>query len=355
MKQKQKAVKHKAVKYRAVMEHCVGETRAAIYSGKTLIELHVRRWSNENKPRTGDTFSGLITRIEPSIGAAFVDLGHGPDGFLKFSNAPGAPRLSEGKYIQVYITRDAEPGKGPVLKFEALSSVTGADAKKKGPIKSQTFEQYLSQRFGKITFDKAAVNAFEQLVEEELAIPGGGDLAIERTRALTAIDIDKGVANSGFTVSLAACALIASQIRLRGLGGLFVIDFPNLRQVKQRENVYNALVEAFEGDPETIKIAPLSRFGTMEMTRAKTRLSLDETLMNKRGEPTVETSALWALRRLEREGRANAGAKLTLCVPTDVLAWLEADSIGWKTAMTERLGARFTLKLADKVSVEADR
>ncbi len=352
---KQRTVKSKVGKYRAVMEYGVGETRAAIYSGKTLIELHVRRWSNQNKPRTGDIFSGLITRIEPSIGAAFVDLGHGPDGFLKFSNAPGAPRLSEGKYIEVFITREAEPGKGPVLKFERLSKTDGADAKKKGPVKSQTFEQYLTQRFGNVTFDKAAVNALEQVLEEELAIPGGGDLAIERTRALTAIDIDKGAANSGFTVSLAACALIASQIRLRGLGGLFVIDFPNLRQVKQRENVYNALVEAFEGDPETIKIAPLSRFGTMEMTRAKTRLSLDETLMNKRGEPTVETSALWALRRLEREGRASAGAQLTLSVPADVLAWLEADTIGWKAAMSERLGARFVLKLADKVSVEADR
>ncbi len=338
------------MKRRAVIEEAVGETRAAVYEGKRLAELYAWRWSDKNKPRAGDIFSGRISRIETSLAAAFVELGHGPDGFLKFSNAPGAPRLTEGKYIHAFVTRDSEPGKGPVLKFEDM-----ANENVKGPIKSKTLREFLENRFEGISIDEAAVSAVDEAVETELAIAGGGSIAIERTRALTAIDVDKGAANSGFDVSLAACELIASQLRLRGLGGLFVIDFPNLRQVKQREKVYAAMVKAFKDDSEPVKIAPMSRFGTIEMTRAKTRLSLDETLMTKFGEPTVETQALRGLRLLEREGRASGGAQLTLTTPPDVFDWLSKDTIGWKPAMTERLGARFKLAEGRTISVDGDR
>ena len=338
------------MKRRAVIENAIGETRAAVYEGKQLTELFAWRWSDNGKPRAGDIFSGRISRIEPSLGAAFVELGFGPDGFLKFSNAPGAPRLTEGKYIHVLVTRDAEPGKGPILKFVSMAS-----DQVKGPIQSKTLREFLEHKFVGIKIDEAAVNAIDDAVETELAIPSGGSLAIERTRALTAIDIDKGGANSGFDVSLAACKLIASQLRLRGLGGLFVIDFPNLRQVKQREKIYHAMLKAFEGDSEPVKIAPMSRFGTIEMTRAKTCLSLDETLTNKNGEPTVETQALYGLRQLEREGRSNGGAQLKLTLPPTVFEWLNEDTIVWREALTNRLGARFTLEQGEKMLIEADR
>lgn len=338
------------MKRRIVIDKAVGETRAAVFEGKTLVELYVRRWSEQGLPRAGDIFCGRITRIEQRMDAAFVDLGNGPDGFLKFTNAVGAPRLAEGRYIHVLITRDAEVGKGPVLKFHAA-----ADGERAGPVKARSLEDLLIDRFPGAKVDYAAVSAVDEAVEVEIAIPGGGDIAIERTRALTAIDVDKGYALSGFDVSLGAATLIASQIRLRGLGGLFVIDFPNLRQVKQREKLYAAMQDAFAGDPNVVKIAPMSRFGTVELTRAKTVASLDETLMDDRGEPTVETTALLGLRRLEREGRESAGAQLVLTVPQAAYDWLLADSIGWRDAMTERLGARFTLAAGDAVDVSADR
>ena len=338
------------MKRRGVIEEAVGETRAAVFEGKRLVELYAWRWSDNGKPRAGDIFSGRISRIETSLGAAFVELGHGPDGFLKFSNAPGAPRLTEGKYIHAFVTRDSEHGKGPVLKF-----VDMAADNVKGPFKSKTLHEFLENRFEGISIDKASVSAVDEAVETELAIAGGGSIAIERTRALTAIDVDKGSANSGFDVALAACELIASQLRLRGLGGLFVIDFPNLRQVKQREKVYAAMIKAFSGDVEPVKIAPMSRFGTIEMTRARTRLSLDETLMTKSSVPSVETQALHGLRLLEREGRFSGGAQLTLTVLPQAFNWLTEDRIGWRSAMTERLGARFKIVKGNSISVDSDR
>ncbi|MGB0908645.1 MAG: ribonuclease E/G, partial [Maricaulaceae bacterium] len=92
------------MKQRIIVENAVGESRAAVFEGKQLIELYVRRWSERTKPRAGDIFCGRITSIEKSLDAAFVDLGFGKPGFLKFSNASNAPHLTEGQYIQAYVT-----------------------------------------------------------------------------------------------------------------------------------------------------------------------------------------------------------------------------------------------------------
>jgi len=115
------------------------------------------------------------------------------------------------------------------------------------------------------------------------------------------------------------------------------------------------MIKAFSGDVEPVKIAPMSRFGTIEMTRARTRLSLDETLMTKSSVPSVETQALHGLRLLEREGRFSGGAQLTLTVLPPAFNWLTEDRIGWRSAMTERLGARFKIVKGNSISVDSDR
>jgi len=338
------------MKRRIIIEEAVGETRAAVYEAKLLVELYARRWSDKSEPRAGDIFSGRITRIEKKMDAAFVDLGSISDGFLKFTNAQGAPHLTEGQYIQVLITREAEQNKGAILKFHAV-----ANDKKIGPIKAKTLKEFLIDRFPDAKVDEAAVNAIEEAIAIEVAIPGGGDIAIESTRALTAVDVDKGYAVSGFDVSIAACDVIAREIRRRNLGGLFVIDFPNLRQARQREKLYDAICTSFETDPNTVKIAPVSRFGTVELTRAKTGRSLEELMLDSAGYPTVETQALRALRVLEREGRSSPGAKLVLSVPDVVFSWLKAKHIDWEQSISERLGARFEIAIGDEVDVSSDR
>ena len=338
------------MKRRILIEKAIGETRGAVFEGKMLVELYCWRWSDRGKPRSGDIFAGRISRIEKKMDAAFVDLGDGADGFLKFTNAQNAPRLTEGQYIQVLVTREAEANKGPVLKFHDVLSEP-----QKGVIKNQNLSEFLNSRFPDSKIDQAAVNALDDAIETEVSVPGGGDISIERTRALTAIDVDKGYAISGFDVSIAACGVIASEIRRRNLGGLFVIDFPNLRQARQREKLYDAILEAFDNDPNTVKIAPVSRFGTIELIRAKTGLSLDEVMLNSAGTQSTETQALGALRALEKEGRVNAGAQLTLTVTPEVQNWLSSRLIDWEAPMTDRLGARFKVIAGEKIDVSADR
>ena len=75
------------IKRRCVIDAAIGETRAAVWEGKTLAELYVRRWTAAEQPRLGDRFSGRVRRIEKSLGAAFIDIGTEPDGFLKLRQA----------------------------------------------------------------------------------------------------------------------------------------------------------------------------------------------------------------------------------------------------------------------------
>ena len=338
------------MKLRCVIDNAIGETRAAVWEGKTLIELYVRRTSEDAIPRLGDRFAGRVRRIEKSLGAAFIDLGAQPDGFFKFTTAPKAPRLVEGMRIEVEISREAEAGKGPNVKFIASAPDT-----KPGRVKGQSLREFIAARFPGISFEAAGVNTLVDAVQTELSIPGGGTLTIERTKALTAIDIDSGTAPSPFSVAKAACPLIAHQLRLRGIGGLIAIDFPNLRQKRQREDIMAELEAAFERDPNPVKFAPLSRFGVVEMTRGRVGRSLDEILMDRHVQMTVETQALENIRALEREGRANSGARLTMAVTAPVYGWLKSGGLDWEAQLSDRLGARFSVVEGPAFSISGDR
>lgn len=169
--------------------------------------------------------------------------------------------------------------------------------------------------------------------------------------------MDKGQGVSALNVGLEAADLIASQLRLRGLGGLVVIDLPNLRQTKQRTQLFKAVERTFEGDPAIVKVAPLSRFGCIELTRSLDYPSLDSLLNNRFGEPTDETLALRALRGLEREALSNRGARYELFVSQRIHDWLENTPLDWKHQLNDRIGARYEIVVSDKsgFSVQADR
>jgi len=338
------------MKRRAVIEDAIGETRAAVYEGRRLVEFHLRRHINAPRPQARDIYTGRVTAIDPSVAGAFVELGDGPAGLLKFASRKTLPKLTEGLLIDVEISRAAIGGKGPNLTY-----VGDASRDKAGAVKQHSLRDYLTLNYPNITFDETSVSALDEAVERQIAVKGGGSVTFDQTQALLAIDVDKGEAATPLESGMAAAELIASQLRLRGLGGLIVIDFPNLRQPKHRTSLLRALDRAFEDDPAIVKLAQISRFGCVEMTRSMDDLSLDARLNDRFGRPTLETRALRAIRRLEREGAANAGAKLTLHAPQDILDWLEATPLDWRAQLADRIGARFEVTLGDKTDVSADR
>lgn len=340
------------MKRRAVIENAIGETRAAVYEGRRLVELHLERESQASLPQVGDIYTGRVTSLEPSLNGAFVSLPRQTSGFLSFANNQNLPRLIEGQLVEVSVSRQASSEKRATLKY--LKNLPSGDI---ALIKKNSLQDRLLERFPDITFDTASVSVIDEAVERSIVLKGGGSITLDQTQALLAIDVDKGQGVSGLSVSLAAAEMIALQLRLRGLGGLVIIDFPNLRQTRQRNQLFKAVERAFENDPAIVKIAPLSRFGCVELTRSLDYPSLDNVLNNRFGKPTDETLALRALRTLEREGLANRGAQLKLSVSKDIHNWLDKNLIDWTCQLNDRLGQRWDLETSDisGFSVQADR
>ena len=331
--------------YICSIEEAIGETRAAIIYKKKTVEFYLRRWSDKNLARAGDVFSGRVARVDKDMMAAFVDLGQKPDGLLRFAMAATAPRLAEGQMIRVKILREAEMGKGPLVMYEGAS-----EAEK--PVKevSVSLEDMITARFPGIVFEEGEVGGIDYAAEEEIALRTGGFIYIEHTRAATMVDIDTG-GGAKTKVSIEAAREIARQVRQRGIGGLILIDFPNFRKKKDRADVWQTLKDCFAGDPNNVKLAPFSRFDTVELSRARTGATIAQILGHKDGQASAETTALAGLRRLAKEARVDGGAQFVLAVPKEAHDWLEADNIGWRAALSDKIGARFKIETGDKIDV----
>ena len=340
---------------RIVAAEHVGETRCAVMEGDRPVELHLERWSERGtRAVRGEVFRARVTRIEASINGAFCDLGRGPQGFLPFGKAR-PEGLHEGAAIGVQIVREAFQEKGPTLHlFEVEPGPAPETIHAAPPLAERLSLAYeapvRTEREAQI--DLAQI--FDAASETRVAIPGGGTLIIEPTAALTAIDVDAGGRKASAGGAKFAMALnkdaareAARQIRLRGVGGVVAIDFLPLKKRADQKALEASIASAFSRDPAKVDIAPPSRFAIVELARQRLGRALHEIQRDETGAFSVETCALEALRRLEAEGRAERARRLGLFAGRELADWLEADPIGWRPAMTDRLGARFSIEPVD--------
>jgi ribonuclease E len=106
----------------------------------------------------------------------------------------------------------------------------------------------------------------------------GGSILVEPTDALVAIDVNSGKfrdeedpEETAFKTNLEAVAEIVRQVRLRDLGGVLVIDFIDMQDEKHRKTIEKALRAALREDRARVRIAPMSEFGIVEVTRQRVR------------------------------------------------------------------------------------
>lgn len=339
---------------RIIASDNIGETRAAVMDGERAIELHIDRWS-ENKTRVirGEVFRARVKSIDNSINGAFCDLGRGPDGFLPFGGQGRPAGLHVGAAIGVQIAREAFQSKGPTLSlFEVEDGEAPETVVPAPPLAERLSLMFDAPIKSPSEAGVALDDLFDEALEKEVALSGGGRLIIEPTAALTAIDVDAagktvqgGAAKLALELNKSSAKEAARQIRLRGLGGVIAIDFLPLKKKADQGNLVSGLKAAFRNDPAKIDIAPPSRFGIVELARQRVQRPLHEVIYAPDGRLTVESAALKALRRLEAEGTANRSKRLVLSAGEAVHDWLVSDAVGWKEAATNRLGPRFELVL----------
>jgi ribonuclease E len=189
--------------------------------------------------------------------------------------------------------------------------------------------------------------AVDRIFERRVPLPGGGFLLVEPTEALTAVDVNSGKATKGedleetaLETDLRAAAEIGRQLRLRDIGGLIVVDFIDVNRPENREALNRAVREALADDRARVRVAPLSEFGLVEITRRRTGPSLRQVLHEGcpscRGRGVVRTAGSAALRALREARSLAAGGKRDLRVRAspEVAAWIRER----RAAVVESLG-----------------
>jgi ribonuclease E len=116
----------------------------------------------------------------------------------------------------------------------------------------------------------------ESAYGHKVQLPSGGSIVIDRTEALTAIDINSARSTKGedieetaLNTNLEAADEIARQLRLRDIGGIIVIDFIDMEIKKNREDVIRAFRDALARDKTRTQVFDISELGLVEMTRKR--------------------------------------------------------------------------------------
>ncbi|HEV8388201.1 MAG TPA: ribonuclease E/G, partial [Dongiaceae bacterium] len=306
--------------------------RVLIAGGEERLEIF--RWSDgrlaqairetpETRSQIGAVFLGRVERLEPSLNAAFVEIGLARPGLLPLKKQ--GQQLTEGTAIVVQVRRDEREGKAVRLSASIHAETAYEDqlaqAKGQGRIPAclmpspnawqnclgaldpATIEEVicerrvdvgavqrwcarhaaeLSQRVRHVPLrdwqpERAEIDEeIAAALEESVTLPCGGNLLVEPVRTLTAIDVNSAAATrkagmelTALTVNLEAAREVPRQLALRNLGGITVVDFIDLENRNKREQVLEALREAAAIDPAIEWIGNMSRLGLVEILRRR--------------------------------------------------------------------------------------
>lgn len=458
------------------------ELRVAMVDGQKLYDLDIE--NNLSPQRKANVYKGKITRIEPSLEAAFVEYGADRHGFLPlkevarsyFKKDPGNGKinikdvLDQGQELIVQVEKEERGNKGAALttfislagRFLVLmpnnpraggvsrrvesddrgelrdalseleipqgmgviartaaverdveelqwdldyltqvwSAVEAAAEGRSAPflifaegnVIVRTLRDYLRPEIGEVVIDDKAVyeqaQAFmqkfmprstsrvkfydeevplfsrfqiESQIEtafcREVTLPSGGAIVIDRTEALTSVDVNSarstgggGIEETALNTNLEAAEEVGRQLRLRDLGGLLVIDFIDMSASKNQKQVEQRLRDAVQIDRARVQIGRISRFGLLEMSRQRLRPSLGESAHGVcprcSGQGTVrgvESLALSVLRLIEEEALKDKTGRVVARLPVAVATFLLNEKRDILTEVETRCKIRVTI------------
>jgi ribonuclease G len=173
----------------------------------------------------------------------------------------------------------------------------------------------------------------QKSLDRKVPLKSGGYLIFDQTEAMTTIDVNTGayvghrtLEETIFRTNLEAAVAIARQLRLRNLGGIIIIDFIDMEEEEHRKQVLQALEKALAGDHAKTHISSVSPLGLVEMTRKRTRESLEHMLCSAcptcegRGfVKTTETVCYEIFREILRQSRQFQFQELMVLAHQDVI------------------------------------
>lgn len=194
----------------------------------------------------------------------------------------------------------------------------------------------------------------------------GGYLVIDRTEALTVIDVNTGkfvgssnLEDTVLKANIEAAKEIAKQIRLRDIGGIIIIDFIDMIEHEHKQMVLDALRQALKRDRTKSTVVGMTGLGLIEMTRKKVRQELS-TIMNTDCPYCEGTGRILSpeavARNAEKEisryfGQTIANA-IQVEVHTTVAEVLKTDAGGVLSRLEEAFGKKIVLKASEELKHE---
>lgn len=306
-----------------------------IFISISLDRIEFFRWSDDRLAQAsventgagsvvGGIYLGRVVRVEPSLNAAFVEIGLERPGLLPLKKQGTQP--GEGDALIVQVRREGREEKGvrlttsiktlvdpsaiakskqpPALlvappnlwqrSLEALEEVASiiCDRRVDVPVIDEWCRRHRPALAGKVEFlaerdwipSRADIkDAIAEGLDEEVLLPSGGKLLFEPVRTLTAIDVnsaaatsEKGFERTALSVNIEAAREIPRQLALRNLGGIVVIDFIDLENRNKRDQVIEALRQAVGVDPAIEWVGNMSRLGLVELLRRRNGPTLSE-------------------------------------------------------------------------------
>lgn len=327
---------------RLYLDQGVGETRGVVTLDGRPERLLIQRDGDIAVQALGARVVARIRRIERAQAIAFLDLGEGPDAVLNLR--PDMGRMHEGQALTVDIRAEARQGKGA-----SVHMIEPAEGAPRLVTAAPTLEVQLRAcardvepvigGVARATADAAVDEALQTI----FPLPGGGSVAIESTRALIAVDVDLG-ARPGTdakravrAANFAALATAARVLRLKGQGGLVVIDLAG--RGHDGPALLSAARTAFAPDNPGVALGPISRFGTLELTVPRRNRPVFEILADEAGDMSALTVALSLIRALEREAAQDGGGRFeALCAPD-----VAAAAAPYLSVLHQRFGQRLTM------------
>jgi ribonuclease G len=236
-------------------------------------------------------------------------------------------------------------------------------------------QRFSPEQTSRIHFYDKEESLFDYLgVEQEIAralsrkvwLKSGGYIVIDHTEAMTVIDVNTGrfvgKRDQEETIlrnNLEAAREIAYQVKLRGIGGIIIVDFIDMEREKNRDKVYHALVDAMASDKARTRISRISDLGLIEISRERVR----EDLLRALSEPchycdgrgytkSPMTVAYEIFRDIRRLGSSSEQQRIIVGAHPSVARLLQEEEQQGLEDLERRYGAKIIIMPDNKLHLE---
>lgn len=245
--------------------------------------------NNHKESVVGNIYVGIISSVLPKTNTLFIDIGLSKPAYLELKSLD--KKYKKGDKILVIVKKDETKNKGAKLTTNIDSSEKMLKEYNKANgvkliSKALSLEDiYLSNFKGKIYnknenyIDKFGLETeIGKINDKKVWLKSGGNIVIEQTEALTAIDVNVGRFSGKksddkesviFKINKEAAIEVMRQIRLKNIGGMILVDFINMKKEPQKQEIIDIMNGLKGKDRSQIEVFGFTRLGLLEITRKR--------------------------------------------------------------------------------------